>query len=69
MTYPEHVPIAILGAGLTGLSCALALAGRAPYFIAEKSSRAGGVASTTEERGYRFDHTGHLLHLRSAALR
>lgn len=69
MTFPEHVPVAILGAGLTGLSCAISLAGRAPYFIAEKSSRVGGVASTTEERGYRFDRTGHLLHLRSARWR
>ncbi len=69
MTFPEHVPVAILGAGLTGLSCAISLAGRVPYFVAEKSSRVGGVACTTEERGYRFDRTGHLLHLRSERLR
>lgn len=69
MTPLEHVPVAILGAGLTGLSCALALTGRAPYFISERSRVPGGLAITTEESGYRFDCTGHLLHLRSPELR
>jgi protoporphyrinogen oxidase len=70
MAFPDHVPIAILGAGLTGLSCGLALEdGRVPYWIAERASHVGGHASTSEERGYRFDRTGHLLHVRSESLR
>ncbi|MGC4092185.1 MAG: FAD-dependent oxidoreductase [Polyangiaceae bacterium] len=69
MQLPEHVPIAILGAGLTGLSCGLELERqRASYFIAERAGQVGGHATTREERGYRFDRTGHLLHLRSREL-
>lgn len=65
-----HVPVAILGAGLTGMSAALQLqeAGVA-HRIFEKLGHAGGHAITLEEGGYRFDRTGHLLHLRNAALR
>ncbi|NUP06122.1 MAG: hypothetical protein HOW73_08695 [Polyangiaceae bacterium] len=40
-----------------------------PHRVLEKASSLGGLASTTEEAGYRFDHTGHLLHLRDPALR
>jgi protoporphyrinogen oxidase len=64
------VPIAILGAGLTGLSAALALQRRgASCRVFERAAVVGGHASTVEERGYRFDCTGHLLHLRSEELR
>lgn len=64
------VPVAILGAGLTGLSAALRLAERRiGHRVFEKSDHVGGLATTIEERGYRFDRTGHLLHLRSDALR
>ena len=67
---PEHVPVLILGAGLTGLSAGEAL-GRAgvPYRLFEREQHVGGHAITLEEAGYRFDRTGHLLHLRSAELR
>jgi len=69
MVFPEHVPVAILGAGLTGLACGLELERqRVPYWIAERASHVGGHASTSEERGYRFDRTGHLLHVRSETL-
>jgi protoporphyrinogen oxidase len=63
-------PILVLGAGLTGLSAALELerAGM-PYRLIEKLSSPGGHAVTILDDGYRFDRTGHLLHVRDAALR
>ena len=60
--------VAILGAGLTGMSCAHALAARGvSYRLFEKSDRVGGHAITVEEEGYRFDRTGHLLHVKEEA--
>ncbi len=60
----------MLGAGLTGLSAGLELERRrATYRVFEKSATVGGHAITIEDSGYRFDRTGHLLHLRSDALR
>jgi protoporphyrinogen oxidase len=62
--------IVVLGAGLTGLSAALELErARAPYRLFERSGRVGGHAVTDAEEGFRFDRTGHLLHLRDPALR
>jgi protoporphyrinogen oxidase len=63
-------PVVLLGAGLTGLSAALELerAG-VPYRLLEKLAWSGGHAITTLDEGYRFDRTGHLLHLRDAGLR
>lgn len=70
MTRSPRTPVAILGAGLTGLSTSHHL-GRAglPHRIFERAGFAGGHAITIEEHGYRFDRTGHLLHLRDADLR
>jgi protoporphyrinogen oxidase len=63
-------PILVLGAGLTGLSAALELErAAAPYRLIEKQAFAGGHAVTVFDEGYRFDRTGHLLHIRDAALR
>lgn len=63
-------PVVILGAGLTGLSAALHLRERGvPFRILEREAQVGGLARTDEERGFRFDRTGHLLHLRDPALR
>lgn len=60
-----HTPIAILGAGLTGMNAALSLAAlRVPYRLFERLAVPGGHAVTVVEDGYRFDRTGHLLHLR-----
>ena len=56
----EH--IAILGAGLTGLSVAYHLDNG--FEIFEKESKAGGLCRTMERDGFLFDYTGHLLHLR-----
>lgn len=55
----------ILGAGLTGLSCALKLLeGRRKYIVIEKEGRAGGLCRTIEKDKFLFDFSGHLLHLR-----
>lgn len=59
--------IHIIGAGLTGMSAAHHL--RSPYTIHERSDHVGGHVVTVEDNGYRFDRTGHLLHLRDADMR
>jgi protoporphyrinogen oxidase len=63
-------PVAILGAGLTGMSAAFHLerAG-VPHRLFERRQVPGGHAVTTEDSGYRFDLTGHLLHLRDPDIR
>lgn len=63
-------PVAILGAGLTGMSAAYHL-GQAgvPCRVFERLPHPGGHAITVEDEGYRFDRTGHLLHLRDPELR
>jgi protoporphyrinogen oxidase len=65
MAASSHTPVAVLGAGLTGMSAAhhLREAG-VECRIFERAARAGGHAVTTEERGWRFDRTGHLLHVK-----
>jgi protoporphyrinogen oxidase len=65
----ERVPVAVLGGGLTGLSASLHL-GRADvsHRLFEREQVAGGHAVTVEEQGFRFDRTGHLLHLRDPAM-
>jgi protoporphyrinogen oxidase len=66
----RHTRVAILGAGLTGMSAALSLdQAKVPYRIFEKLDQPGGHAVTITERGYRFDRTGHLLHLRDPEMR
>jgi protoporphyrinogen oxidase len=64
------LPVLVLGAGLTGLSAARSLALRGvTYRVIEKGDRPGGHAVTVEDEGFRFDRTGHLLHLRNPELR
>ena len=64
------VPVAILGAGLTGMSAAIELDRcEVPYRIFEKLSTPGGHVITVLDNGFRFDRTGHLLHLKNDALR
>jgi protoporphyrinogen oxidase len=66
----KTLPVAVLGAGLTGLSAALELTARgAEHRVFERLAWPGGHAITTLDEGYRFDRTGHLLHLRDPALR
>lgn len=59
--------VVILGGGLTGISTAVHL--RAPWVLFEKEARLGGHARTDERDGYRFDKTGHWLHLRDPAVK
>jgi len=69
-TQSAPIPVAILGAGLTGMSAAIEL-GRCGvgYRIFEKLAQPGGHAVTLEDSGFHFDRTGHLLHLKNDALR
>jgi len=60
--------VVILGAGLAGLSAASHLAGR-DVAVVEKESEVGGLCRTRRERGFTFDYTGHLLHLRDDTIR
>ena len=62
-----HRDVVILGAGLAGLSAARHL--RAGYRLLEAADRVGGLCTTVEDHGFRFDKTGHLLHLRDEAIR
>jgi protoporphyrinogen oxidase len=64
------LPVLVLGAGLSGLAAARAFEQRGiQYRLIEKSERPGGHAVTVLDEGFRFDRTGHLLHLRDPALR
>jgi protoporphyrinogen oxidase len=67
---PSSTTVAILGAGLTSMSAAWHLreAGVA-HRIFERNAAAGGHVVTLQESGFRFDRTGHLLHLRDASMR
>jgi protoporphyrinogen oxidase len=58
-----------LGAGLTGLAAALASEKAGiRYRLFEREREPGGLARTLSEAGYRFDRTGHLLHVRDSEL-
>jgi protoporphyrinogen oxidase len=64
-----RVDVAVLGAGLTGMSAAYHLrAAGVSCRVFEREARPGGHAVTIEDSGYRFDRTGHLLHLKDDAL-
>lgn len=63
----SHAPVQIVGAGLTGMSTAHHLG--EGYEIHERSHRPGGHCITRSEDGFRFDITGHLLHLRDPKIR
>jgi protoporphyrinogen oxidase len=66
----ERAAVTVLGGGLAGLSASLFL-GRAgvAHRLFEREAVAGGHAVTTFERGFRFDRTGHLLHLRAPEMK
>jgi protoporphyrinogen oxidase len=70
MTRNTTTPVAVLGAGLSGMSAAFHLAkAGVPHRIFERSAEPGGHVITREDSGYRFDVTGHLLHLRDPEIR
>ena len=65
----------IIGAGITGLSCAYHLekipkrASRLTknnYVVVDKEERIGGLARSKEISGFTFDYSAHLLHCRSS---
>jgi protoporphyrinogen oxidase len=59
-----ETPTLILGAGLTGLSCAYHL--KKDYLVVEKESEPGGIVRTRiRHQGFLCDGTGHWLHLRN----
>jgi protoporphyrinogen oxidase len=60
-------PIQILGAGLTGMSAGHHLG--EDYTLHERLPHVGGHVITLEREGFRFDRTGHLLHLRDPEIR
>lgn len=66
MTNSLHVHTLILGGGLTGLSAAYHLeqAGMTDYLLVEKEASFGGLCASETVRGFTFDRSGHLLHLR-----
>ena len=55
--------VAIIGAGVTGLSAGMELGERAIVF--EKSKTVGGVVKSICFDGYWFDNVVHLLHFRN----
>lgn len=63
----ESVETLILGAGLAGLSTAWHLKREA--LLLDAGARPGGLAITNEEMGFRFDVTGHWLHMRDPDIR
>jgi protoporphyrinogen oxidase len=63
----DAAPVVILGGGLTGISTAVHL--RSPFVLFEREERLGGHARTDAREGYRFDKTGHWLHLRDPQVR
>ncbi len=67
MSTEKDRKVVILGGGLTGISAAVHL--RSPWVLFEKEARLGGHARTDERDGYRFDKTGHWLHLRDPAVK
>ena len=64
---PPNSDVLVLGAGLAGISAALALDGR--YRLLEREDRVGGLCRTDVREGFAFDATGHWLHLRDPGIR
>jgi UDP-galactopyranose mutase len=63
----EKTHVAIIGAGLTGMSCASRLGNEA--IVVEKTERAGGLCKTDILDGFILDHVIHLIHLRNEEVR
>lgn len=55
----KSAPVAVIGAGPTGLSAAYHLGERA--LLIEKNSTVGGWCRSVEDRGFTFDFAGHIM--------
>jgi len=63
----REIDTLVLGAGLTGLSCALHL--ERDYLVLEREDHVGGLTHTNQVEGHSFDITGHWLHLRKPRIK
>ncbi len=59
--------ILVVGAGLTGLATATRL--QRSYRLFEAEAEPGGLARTSQWRGFHFDRTGHWFHARTKEVR
>ena len=67
---PTQISTLILGAGLTGLSCAYAVRDPERYRLIERESSVGGLAKTHRRpKDFLCDGTGHWLHLKSPEIK
>ena len=66
----DSIETLIVGAGLTGLSCAYHLAEPSRYRLLEREDAVGGLARTRKRPGgFLCDGTGHWLHLRTEPIK
>ncbi|MFQ5719565.1 MAG: protoporphyrinogen/coproporphyrinogen oxidase [Acidobacteriota bacterium] len=61
--------VVVVGGGLAGLSTAYHLQASRAVTLLEQADRLGGLTRSFHVDGFTFDVTGHLLHLRRAAVR
>ncbi len=69
---PIEVRYLVLGAGVTGLAFADALAAQGQgheCLILERETEPGGYCRSTRRNGYVWDYSGHFFHFRDASLR
>lgn len=59
--------ILIIGAGITGLTCAAALKGE--ILVVESQEAVGGYCRTTKRNGFVWDRAGHFFHFNNSKVR
>lgn len=57
----------ILGAGISGLSCAAKLRGE-DYLVLERENEIGGYCRTIRQNGFVWDYAGHFFHFSNPAI-
>jgi len=63
----KHVKYLIIGAGISGLTCALNL--KTNYLILEKEDRPGGLCKTFYKDGFVWDYAGHFFHFANSEIK